>query len=216
MRFVSRFLAPLIPLIFFYSILGNQFVFSRCKLPRHVYAIPILVVLVSFSSDMHILKRAYATMDPELKPYSRIKEWLFHVSYDDAISEVRTRKRYLEILKELQGYIPQYDCSYAIHPPVTMLHTKRMSGSYLEAASSAEELLQRLPTCNFMIASYLVDHTEDYDAFYPMDLVWDKDGFEFYAFYYDEEVKKRILLMLIKRIDNESLVDKNRRPETKK
>lgn len=209
-RFVSRFLAPLLPLIFYYIILGNQFVFSRFKLPKHAYVIPVLVVLVSFSSDIHILKRAYASLGPELKPYSRIKEWLTNVSYDKALSEVKTRKRYLEVLKELQEYIPEYDCSYAIHPPLTMMYTKRMSGSYLDAASSVDELLQRLPTCNFMIASYLLDHTEDYDAFYPMDLVWDKEGFEFYAFYFDEEIKQRILLMLIKRVDNESLVDRNR------
>lgn len=219
-RFVSRFLSPLLPLIFFYSILGNQFVFSRLKLARHCYVIPVLVVLVIISSDLHILKRAYASMEPELKPYSRIKEWLTHVSYENAISEVKTRKRYLEILKQLQDYIPEDDCTYAIHPPVTMLHTKRMSGSYLDAASSVDELLERLPTCNYMIASYLVDHTEDYDAYYPMDLVWDSDRFEFYAFYLDEEAgseqKSQILLMLIKRIDNESLIDKNRQTGSKK
>lgn len=212
-RFVTRFLSPLFPLIFFYIIVGNQFLFSRFRLPRHIYVVPVLVVLVTFSSDIHILKRAYATIEPELKPYSRIREWLTNVSHDVAISEVKTRKRYLEILTELQEYIPEDDCSYAIHPPLTMMYTRRLSGSYLDAASNKEELLERLPICNFMIASYLMDHTEDYSAFYPMDLVWDKEGFEFYAFYLSEagenEGGDTILLMLIKRIDNASLLDRN-------
>ena len=213
-RFVSRFLCPLYPLIFFYIIIGNQFLFSKIKLPGHIYVVPVLVIIVSFSSDFHILKRAYASMEPELKPYSRIREWLTNVSYDVALSEVKTRKRYLEILSELQDYIPEDDCSYAIHPPLTMLYTKRLSGSYLDASSSVDELLEKLPICNFMIASYLLDHTEDYKAFYPMDLVWDKEGFEFYAFNLDETADKqagsKILMMLIKRIDNGSLLDRNR------
>ena len=168
--FVSRFLFPVLPVLFLYSYLGLKTIIHRKTYRTYGLGITlVLTCMIGLPESLNIIHLATTSVGNDLDPYRRNRSWLSSASHDEAIKNAKGTKILLTSLQELQKYIPQGECVYSTYTALVMLHLHRISGALPAPDVNDADFGRQTVNCRYIIALPLVDYERKYPEFYPVD-----------------------------------------------
>ncbi len=201
--FITRFIYPLLPLLLFYAWLGShQFWSNRQKTSYFFYGLLALCVVVSYPTTSQFISRAYADVEPDLKPYTRSRDWLLEANQADVEKRTIKTKSIIAILKTLKNYMPDNECAIAIQAPLIMLHGQRVIGQFHDDyfITSVADIKKHYSGCRFIIVMDMESHLR---PFYPIEHILNDDDFKITPLYEtprSTKKERRPLVFLIEQL----------------
>ncbi len=201
--FVSRFLYPIIPICLLYFIM-EYFHFHKSYNLRLFGNSLIIVLIISVlsPSSYQYISRAYASVDTELMPYRRDRNWLMANNIENAEILINNSYFIVKSIKEIQNFVPENECIYSIQAPIIMLHAKRVSSVLPRPEVSDEEFTNGSSACNYILAMPVYDAAGKYPEFYPMQRVSNDD---YHEVAYFKDRNNNIEIFLLEKIINTTL-----------
>ena len=198
--YVSRFLYPLVPLLFLYLYLGIHKFYNNKKYLYFVFVTLFTSLLViSFPSSKQFIQRAYINIESSLNPYRRNRQWLMATTENEGILLLQTSKFILNTLEIIPNSIPEEECIYATQAPLVMLHTKRIAGIFPSPEISEEQFIQQTRQCKYILSMPTHDAKGQHPDYYPMQRL-DPDQYNITAYNSDLDNNKGVTIFLFERI----------------
>ncbi len=199
--FVSRFLFPVLPLFLFYSWSGISNAVNKTEQQKLLLAAWLFsIMLIAFPSTTQMINRGYTNIDAALNPYRRDRAWLLAETDIQAFELVKKNKHIIETLPQLEKYVSEQECIYALQTPMVMLYGKRITYVFPSTATSTEESLSDTDLCRFYLAMPATDIDNSYPPYYPLAYATNNERFEIIPFYPDRHEESEPVFFLVKRI----------------
>jgi len=192
--FTSRFLFAIFPITLFYAWVAlDRVVRYRKMVSAPIVIIVTSVLVVVLPSSVPVMRVAMASVEPELRPYSRSRQWLKAKSTGDAIEDARYKLSLTNALKDASELIPVGACVFSVQTPVVMFHTKRVAYGVPKPNISDKEFDTRSKTCRYFVLMGVRTGGEKYPVFYPLDRLRNRKNYQF-AFFEDENKKPMVII----------------------
>jgi hypothetical protein len=198
--YVSRFLFPLLPLVFLYLFLGVSRLVNGRKYAGPVLALSVVsIIIVSWPSTSQFVQRAYADVPAGMEPYRRDRTWLLAQTEAEAIMRAANTRFILDTLHTIRDTIPEDGCLYTIQAPVAMLHAKRITGVLPPPESSDAQFAGEIQKCDYILAMPVTDAGGRYPEHYPLRRL-NLDQYTFTTYYVDPGNTASAAIVLLTRI----------------
>jgi len=197
--YVSRFLYPLLPLLFLYLVLGViRLVNHKKQIVLVLTACLISSIIIVYPSTKQFLQRGYADVPAELESYRRGRTWLLAPTLTGAVLQAQNTKFILDTLPIIRKIIPEQECVYTFQAPLVMLHARRVAGILPAPEVNDDEFREQTSECRFILAMPLGDPGGRYPDYYPAQRL-SQDQYDVTSFYLNPDTHTGTRILLYRR-----------------
>ncbi len=152
-NFFTRLLLPWLPILLFYSYLGVCSIVDgwgdvRGK-PALAYTALVALLLTLLPSLGFMAHQLTEPIDPQLANWKHTRYWFRFEAMDKIRSDVAFRQNLIQAAQEIQQWVPEGDCVFAVHTAIAMLYGRRIVEQPAPPSDSQPVFEERSHACKY-------------------------------------------------------------------
>ena len=177
--YFTRLFLPWVPIVLFYAYSGvlavsSDWVESRRKVLPYAYLAGLFFTLLP--SLAFVTQRLAEPLEPELASWKHTRYWFRLNDMDQIRKDVHFRHDLVLATRQVAQSVPQDNCVFGIHAPISMLYSRRIFRQPPSPALGDSEFDKASQGCQYFFLVPLAGQINQHavDAFYPVERIADK------------------------------------------